>query len=189
VDGGDLVAFPLPQELFVAGHSYRLSPSWENTNTNWSCRLELTQQEVPLGELKITGNYIHRALLTDAGRAVLVDMPNGTMRVPQGTYARFQVHLQKGEGRASLKSDFINRGVNRRIVVGGDSPAVLAAGGPLTNTVTLTRRGALLVLNYSVVGVGGEAYEVDGVRDYEHPPTFTIHQGDKQLATGKFEFG
>ncbi len=189
VDDGQLQAFALPKTLFFDGHSYQVAAAWEAQAEPKRCRLALTEQAAPLGDLKITGEHIRRALLKEPNHTAIFDAPTGTVQVPVGTYTAFQVHLQKGDRGASLKSDFLNRGVTKTITVRAGKPATLAAGGPLTNTVALNRRGSLLVLSHSLVGVGGDAYQLDGGADYQHPPTFAIYRGDKQLATGKFEFG
>jgi hypothetical protein len=43
-------------------------------------------------------------------------------------------------------------------------------------------------LSYRLLGAGGEPYQLVK-QDRSKPPEFTIHFGDKQLASGKFEFG
>ena len=67
-------------------------------------------------------------------------------------------------------------------------PATFAAGGPLTNTVTISRRSRSLVFSYRLVGADGASFQAktNGVRDQ---PAFAVYQGERQLATGKFEFG
>jgi hypothetical protein len=65
--------------------------------------------------------------------------------------------------------------------------AVLTAGGPLTNSVSINRQGRKLSLNYQLVGAGG-AYQMVG-QDRSHPPEFAVYQGDKKVSSGKFEFG
>jgi hypothetical protein len=43
-----------------------------------------------------------------------------------------------------------------------------------------------LLLNYELLGVGGEIYTGP---DRAKPPTFTVCKGDKEIASGTFEFG
>ena len=62
------------------------------------------------------------------------------------------------------------------------------AGGPLTNRVSVTRRGRLLVFNYQLAGAEGATYRL-GRQDRSRPPEFAVYQGEKEIATGKFEFG
>jgi hypothetical protein len=72
--------------------------------------------------------------------------------------------------------------------VDGKTPAVLDAGGPLTNSVTASRHGQDLRLDYRLVGAGGETYQLVK-QDRSQPPEFAIYRGDKRIASGKFEFG
>jgi hypothetical protein len=63
---------------------------------------------------------------------------------------------------------------------------VLAAGGPLTNSVALSRQGASLSLSYQLLGADGGRYRLLGPRK---EPEFAIYRADKKVASGKFEFG
>ncbi len=73
------------------------------------------------------------------------------------------------------------------ITVDEKKPAVLTAGGPLTNSVAVSRRGKYLALNYQLLGAGGPYQFVN--QDRSHPPEFAVYHGDKKVASGKFEFG
>jgi hypothetical protein len=188
-EDGSLQTLALPTSLFLDGHAYQVECAWDSLALPRHCRITMTEQVVPLGELRVAGKFIQRALLLDGSRTVVLDSPNELVQVPLGNYTSFDVHLQKDAGSASLKRDFLNRGVKKTITVQAGQPGLLTAGGPLTNSVTLNRRGSLLVLNHQVAGAGGEAYQLDGATDPQHPPTFAIYRGDKQLASGKFQFG
>jgi len=88
---------------------------------------------------------------------------------------------------AHLKNGYSCRTMGRdRVMVAEDKPAVLKVGAPLKQTVKAQRRGRILALNYELLGVGGEMY-VSANRT--KPPTFTVYKGDKEIASGKFEFG
>jgi hypothetical protein len=50
------------------------------------------------------------------------------------------------------------------------------------------RRGHSLNLQYRLVGAGGETYQPLR-QDPNEPPRFTIYRGEKEIASGKFEFG
>jgi hypothetical protein len=63
---------------------------------------------------------------------------------------------------------------------------MLKVGAPLKQTVRVQRQGGILVLNYELLGVGGEKYTGP---DRSKPPTFTVYKGDKEIASDKFEFG
>ena len=77
--------------------------------------------------------------------------------------------------------------LTRQITVNEKQLAVLTVGGPLTNSVSVSRGGKYLSMNYQLVGAGG-AYQVVN-QDRAHPPEFTVYQGDQKVASGKFEFG
>ena len=116
---------------------------------------------------------------------VIVDKPEGVVKVPVGRYEQTGVWLRKGEVEASPEQRW---GFGSRpITVSAAKRAVLTAGGPLTNSVSVSSQGRHLVLNYHLVGQGG-AYELAN-QDRSHPPEFTIYQGDKKVGAGKFEFG
>ena len=117
---------------------------------------------------------------------VVIDKPEAVVKVPLGSYRSSKVCLRKGDAEAYLdrRTQFSAAG---RITVNNTKPAVLTAGGPLTNSVTVSRQGRKLSLNYQLVGAGG-AYQLVN-QDRLHAPEFTVYQGDKKVASGKFEFG
>ena len=75
-----------------------------------------------------------------------------------------------------------------RIIVSANKPALISGGGPLTNTVTVNRRGKYLALSYNLVGADGTSYQIWS-QDRSQPPDFAVYQGDKKIGSGKFEFG
>jgi hypothetical protein len=110
--------------------------------------------------------------------AVYAD-PGAVVQAPLGRYLP-SVQVSKGSREAVLDS-------NEEVTVARGGVSVLRAGGPLTNSVSDTRRGAVLRLSYQLLGEGGE-YRL--VRTKERtPPTFKIFREGKQLASGQFEFG
>ncbi len=70
----------------------------------------------------------------------------------------------------------------------GQTPVVLSVGGPLTNSVTATRHGPDLRLDYRLVGAGGKIYQLAN-QNRSQPPEFAIYKGGRKIASGKFEFG
>lgn len=67
-----------------------------------------------------------------------------------------------------------------------DEPAVFRVGAPLKQIVKVQRQGRGLVLNYELVGVGGEIYAAG---DRDKVPTFTVYRGEEEIASDQFEFG
>ena len=72
------------------------------------------------------------------------------------------------------------------VTVAKDKPAVFKVGAPLKQAIRAQRQGRVLMLNYELLGVGGEIYTCP---DRSKPPTFTVYRQDKEIASGKFEFG
>lgn len=188
VQSGTLDALEFPDKLFVQGQAYRVECQYERQEDQPQYRLKLTQQRVPLGELKLTGEFVRRLVLKDGSYTVVVDAPAGTVPVPMGNYSAYQVQVQKGDVIALADTALAREGIKTRLVVASNPPATLTAGGPLTNIVTLTRWGRSLVLNQRLVGAGGTTYRFPN-RDRRQPPRFTVYQGDQQLGSGQFEYG
>jgi hypothetical protein len=187
VEDGSLDAFVFPANLFFRGKAYRVECVPEQQDDRSRYRVQLAEQPVGLGEVKISGEFIRRLILKGGPFTVVLDEPSGTSQVPLGTYSGYQVQLQRGGVIASLDQLSSEQGVSKRIVVKGGMTAALV-GGPLTNSVTVSRRGKSLVLSYRLVGAGGETYR-RLQQASSKPPRFTIFQGEKKLASGEFEFG
>jgi hypothetical protein len=150
---------------------------------SWQAR-PARAEESPRGDLKIEGQHISRILLDggegDSHIEELTD-PCGTVKVPVGTYRVQRVELQGGY--MSLSG---GTGELTKIAVTEDIPEVLKLGSPLRQEVQVTRQGRLLILNYKLLGIGGEAYRSTST---VKPPRFTVYRGDKAIASGQFEYG
>ncbi len=144
---------------------------------------EADRQNSALGELKLEGKYIERLVLRRKdGRTERFDRPAETIKLPAGEY-----RLQEARLKAGYTCRIITRFSGSDWVrVAEDKPAVLKVGAPLEQTVKAKRKGRILVLNYELVGAGGEKYTGG---DRSKPPTFTVYKGDKEIASDKFEFG
>jgi hypothetical protein len=196
VGDGSLAAFSFSRKLFFGNRAYQLECINEIQGGAAKVRMEFTEQKPSLGELKITGQFVERVTLEGGPSSYLVvlDQPEATVKVPVGRYTSAgvfmkgggaEVHLKRGGTEARL--DGPCQATVGRITVAEKAPAVLTAGGPLTNSVSINRRGRNLNLSYQLLGAGG-AYQTLN-RDLAHPPEFAIYQGDKKVASGKFEFG
>lgn len=184
--GGLLDAVPFSRNLFLNGYAYQVTCAAAAQNGQTAAALQFTAQSVATGELKINGNSIRRLMLAGGPYLVVLDQPEGTVQIPTGSYGQFSVQLGQGGAAFYYNSDL--RLPGRQISVDGLTPASLTVGGPLTNSVAITRQPQDLVLNYRLIGAGGETYRLAN-RDSAHPPEFAIYQGDRQIASGKFEFG
>jgi len=179
--GGSLETFPFSRKLFVANHAYQVQCTAEATKV----RVQLTEQQPTLGELKITGDSVHRVTLEGGPYVVVVDKPEAVVKIPVGSYGAYKVCLMKGDVEAILAGP--EQTADRRITISDKKPAVLTAGGPLTNSVAVSRQGRKLALSYKLLGAGG-AYEVAD-RDRLHPPEFMVYQGDRKIGSGEFQYG
>ncbi len=183
--GGSLDAFPFSPKLFLGSRAYQLSCTNEVQGGRPKVRMQFAEQQPKLGELKIVGQFIRRVMLESGLYRVVLDQPGAIVKVPVGSYGAAKVSVKKGELEAVL--DGRTQAAQRRITISDKGPATLAAGGPLTNSVSVTRRGRNLALNYQLVGVGGAYQIVD--QDRSHPPEFAVYLGDRKIKSGKFQFG
>jgi hypothetical protein len=184
--GGSLEVFTFSRKLFFGNRAYQLQCASEGQGDAAKVRVQFTEQRPSLGELKITGDNVQRVTLEDGPYRVVIDKPEAVVKVPVGSYRSSKVCLRKGDAEAYLdqRTQYSTAG---RITVNDTKPAVLTAGGPLTNSVTVSRQGRKLSLNYQLVGAGGVYQLVN--QDRLHPPEFTVCQGETKVASGKFEFG
>lgn len=189
VGDGSLVGFAFSRNFFFNAQGYRLGYSYLPQTSAPKYRLEIEQRNPELGELRLTGKFISRLVLNPepgrAGFTVVLDDPESTVKVPIGVYNQRQLVMQAGLTKAGPIQN-TTQDTPRSLTVEAARPAQLADGGPLTNTVKLSRNGALLTLNYRLVGADGQAYRLLGLRK---EPDFVIHRGERQVALGKFEFG
>jgi hypothetical protein len=186
VSDTSLNAFPSAKKLFLQSRLFDAECKSVRRGDELGYQLTLKEQPAELGELDIAGEFIQRAVLKDGARLVVLDAPKGTVRVPIGRYTDCQVRI--GKDGSAAHPERSSPGLRRPLVVEKNKAVTLKGGGPLTNTVALSRRGNYLVLNYRLIGAGGENYQL-GARDLNNPPRFAIYQGDTRIASGKFEFG
>lgn len=177
---------PFTQKIFLDGHAWQISPRANPQNGEFKPALQFAEQPVTLGELKITGKYIQRLRLAGASYLVICDQPGDTLKVPVGNYSPPDVLLEQGGVKAF--SSLVGWQQPNRISVAEKTPAVLVAGGPLTNSVLATRHGQDLRLDYRLLGAGGMTYQLAN-QNRSHPPEFAIYKGERQIASGSFEFG
>jgi hypothetical protein len=183
---GSLATVSFTRKLFVDGHAYQLDLAAGAQNGEARPVLQFTEQSVPLGELKITGKFIQRLVLPGGSYLVVLDQPAASVQVPTGSYNQPDIRLEQNGAEAFCNSG--QQPVGGRISVADQTPTVLNVGGPLTNSVTASRHGQDLRLDYRLVGAGGETYQ-KAKQDRSQPPGFAIYKGDKKITSGTFEFG
>ena len=201
-------AFAFSPKVFFGGHACQLDWSAEPRGREESLALRLTEQQTALGELRITGSSIQRLVLTGGPYVIVLAQPPGSVKVPPGRYQPYRVWLQQGKAEAyfnyglpqSGKANVVEEITGSQMPVLGPPPpdqavvvdagriAVLAVGGPLTNSVSAAHRGRNLLLSYRLIGAGGGEYWLEAGRDRK-PPQVTIRQTGKRIGSGQFEFG
>ena len=135
-----------------------------------------------LGELKLEGGHVERLVLRGKdGNSKWFDKPGETTELPVGKYQLQESRLDGGYvcvQEAGIK--------NKWVTIAENKPAVLKVGAPLSQTIKVKRRGKALVLDYKLLGIGGESYNNN---DRNKPPRLIIYNGDEEINSGRFEYG
>ena len=137
-----------------------------------------------VGELRIEGQGIEQLILTGPGdQTITFEPPGATATLPPGDYVVHGIRLEGGHSsQAYMIPDDL------QVTVSSSSPATLKIGAPLRQAVQVERRGSMLILDYELIGQGGERYGIS--RSLTGPqPAFTVYRGDRKVASGEFEFG
>ncbi len=184
----NLAAVPLSRKIFVDGHAYQLDWSGQPGKGIVRPLLQFTEQSAALGELNITGQFIGRLVLKGGPYLVVLDQPAGIVKIPTGRYNQLDFLLEKSGALAYLLNSGLAQLDRQTISVDDKTPAVLNVGGPLTNSITANRHGQDLVMNYQLLGAGGEVYQMPA-QDRSKPPKFAVYSGEKKIASGEFEYG
>jgi hypothetical protein len=201
-------AFAFSPKVFFEGHAGQLDWSAEPRGREEGLALRLTEQPTALGELRITGSYIQRLVLTGGPYVVVLAQPPASVKVPAGRYYPYRVWLNQGKAEAYFNYGVPQSGManvveeisgsqmpvlgppppEQAVVVDEGRTAVLAVGGPLTNCVSASHRGQNLMLNYRLTGAGGGDYWLAAGGDRK-PPQFTVARLGRRIGSGQFEFG
>ena len=174
--------FGYTTNLFFGNQAYVLDCRYEPGGDSPKYKVTFKEQAPRLGELKVTGSSLHRLILiAKPALTVLLDQPEGTVKLPVGSYSLEEIWLREGE----VEVGSFRAG---KVSVGDRRAASLFAGGPLTNSVEVKSQDHDLQLNYKLLGADGRAYQFPRP-DYQHPPEFAVFQGTNRLAGDKFKFG
>ena len=134
------------------------------------------------GTIRLEGEHIERLVLhRKDGPTQRFDHPGTTIRLPVGEYRLEDVRLKSGYNFRRRTSTY------HWMTVTQDKPATFKVGAPLKQTMKIERQGPVLLLNYELKGVGGETYY--SVANRGKRPIFTVLKGDKEMGSGRFEFG
>ncbi len=185
-DDDSLVTVPFSRKLFFDGHAYQLDLAAGPQDGEARPALQFTEQSVALGELKITGKFIQRLVLSGGSQLVVLDQPAASVKIPTGNYVHPDILLEQNGIEAFCKPGQTQS--RWRFSVDDKTPAVLHVGGPLTNSVIVSRHGKDLRLDYRLVGAGGEIYQLAN-QNRSQPPEFAAYKGDRKIASDKFAYG
>jgi hypothetical protein len=174
--------FDYTKNLFFGDRAYELDCRYEPGGDSPKYKVTFKEQTPRLGEMKVTGADLHRVILTaKPAMTVVLDQPQGEVKLPVGSYTLDEIWLRKGEAEVG------SFGAGK-LSVGEQRPASLVAGGPLTNSVEVKSERDSLQLNYKLLGADGRVYKFPRP-DYQHPPEFAVFQGTNRLTADKFKFG
>ncbi len=176
----------VPEHLFLGGRYYEVKFAYGPPKTNFSTvTADFTEIKPALGELILDGQFVRKLVLEgDAGSAIL-DAPSHSVLVPVDKYQVQDVQLEPAAGMGSLSADVSEI---RELSISPTTPCHLKVGGPLESSVAVKAYGNVLRLDYILKGAGGERYSVVNTNS-KNAPRFSIYKGDRQLATGSFQFG
>ena len=139
-------------------------------------------KKIDQGRLKLIGKGIEHLVLVDANRKRQeFAAPGEVLSLPPGEYRPEQVRLKGG-----FSCNTYSRPSAYSFKINPNSTTELKMGAPLTQTITVNRKGKILQLGYGLHGIGGEKYTSD---NRSNPPKFAVYKGDTKVGGGKFEFG
>ena len=201
-------AFAFSPAVFFEGRAWRLDWSTEPRSRDETLALQFSEPPSKLGELRISGSFIHRLVLMGGPYVVVLADPPANLKIPTGQYYPYRVRLKQGDAEAYFNYGVPQTGManvmeaitgaklpvvsppplERCVVVSELQPATLIVGGPLTNCVTAAHRGRNLQLSYRLIGADSGTYWLMRFPNCK-APKFTVTAAGKNIGSGEFEFG
>ena len=187
---------PVTRNLFFNGHNFDLAFNFASSDENKKLTVHFTEKHPPLGKLILEGEHIKRLTLEQGNTneddvLVILDSPPPEVHIPAGTFIKQKVILETKQSKGQISSE-----CRQKLLISEEKPATLKIGGPLNNSIKISRNGPYLKLDYVLVGNGEEPYHrqvqalpAQFVADRKSPPQFAVYNGDKKIASGSFEYG
>ena len=178
-------AMPLPRRLFLGGSEYQLGIALDSASGYKTATATFVECSSPMSELALEARFARRLVLIQADeRLVILDNPEGKIRLPAGDYRIQASYLQAAGGKPILIG---STGKSHFSAAAGAVTGV-RVGAPFTSSVAAERKGNILLLSYALRGAAGEVYALSNP-DRGNPPKFVIYRGDREVARGDFRFG
>ena len=172
----------VPSALFLGGHLYDCRYAFIADANQPQVQLTLTERETPLGQLTIAGQDVDYLELHSQWIVPIFEPNQPAISIPVGNYTCQALNLRpQGQNHVYVQ------GLDKRVTIKQGELSTLKLGAPLKSTVSVNRANKCLVLNFKMVGQGGEEYSSSGTR--ETTPRFKVFQGDKEVHSGEFEYG
>jgi hypothetical protein len=144
-----------------------------------------TQQpaaDAATAELNIKGTLIEKLVLVNKSNRVFeIERPPSTLSLASGQYYVREVHLEGGYFGYGLPATDENW-----FTLAPEQPYELNIGAPLTLNVKTSRLFRTLTLDYELNDASGRKYSD---RERSELPKFTVYRGDREIASGSFEYG
>jgi hypothetical protein len=172
----------VPSALFLGDHLYDCKYAFIADANQPQVQLTLTERETALGQLTIAGQDVDYLELHSQWIVPIFEPNQPAISIPVGNYTCQALNLRpQGQNHVYVQ------GLDKRVTIKQGELSTLKLGAPLKSTVSVNRANKCLVLNFKMVGQGGEEYSSSGTR--ETAPRFTVFQDDKEVHSGEFEYG
>jgi hypothetical protein len=179
--------FPLTPEIALDNECYAARLSFEGPADAPQLRMKLTRREHERGPVSFSGKGVAGVLLSTTNACLSLDVTNGFVMAPTGTWGITGIRLESGH---EYSSDLYRPDTNVTITTG--STARIDAGGPLKEKLHLHGARSSGSVSFHLdhpKGVGGLAYE-QASQDRTAPPGWILRRpGGTTVAEGQFEYG
>jgi hypothetical protein len=172
----------LPSSLFLNERAYTCKTNFASDNQQRPrVVFSLIPKDLPLGQLNLTGQYLHYLKLTSKDITIPIFAPQPTITIPIGSYRCSELTLRTPEQKITVS----HRRFDTEFEITANEPYTLQYGGPLIPSITATQKGQSVSLGFELKGQGGEAYHIS----HENKPGFTVFKGNLEIDSGEFEYG
>jgi hypothetical protein len=178
---------PFTRTLIFDGAEYGIDYT---ITDDGSLAVTFTETDTPLDTLHIHGQSILRLIMKHTSPddplntpVVILEKPDGDVRIPAGEYVTTQLILNAGPNR-----DWIQAANTAPISLSLDRPDTLDIGLPLRPSLKASFARGNLQLDYILLNKNGEEY--GGFNpDPKNAPAFAVSLNGEKIASGSFRYG